>query len=224
MRVELIFTFVPRLSPYQPVNPKPQKLKTVFYNADTELVALLKGGDKTAFKELFDKYGKRLYQFSLKFLREKEDAEDLLNEVFLKIWENRRNLKTDTSFQSYLFTIAYNNIRQRFLKRSREEKYIQIFATEHLTENLKNEDQIDYLSFVKVVNDAIEMLPARRREIFLLYYKEELKSKQIAEKLNITEQFVRNQLTIAKKTIIDKFKETNKLEGMLFFSLFIAHN
>jgi RNA polymerase sigma-70 factor (ECF subfamily) len=199
-------------------------LKTVFYNADTELVALLKGGDKTAFKKLFDKYGKRLYQFSLKFLREKEDAEDLLNEVFLKIWENRRNLKTDTSFQSYLFTIAYNNIRQRFLKRSREEKYIQIFATEHLTENLKNEDQIDYLSFVKVVNDAIEMLPARRREIFLLYYKEELKSKQIAEKLNITEQFVRNQLTMAKKTIIDKFKEPNKLEGMLFFSLFIAHN
>jgi len=199
-------------------------LKTVFYNADTELVALLKGGDKTAFKKLFDKYGKRLYQFSLKFLREKEDAEDLLNEVFLKIWENRRNLKTDTSFQSYLFTIAYNNIRQRFLKRSREEKYIQIFATEHLTENLKNEDQIDYLSFVKVVNDAIEMLPARRREIFLLYYKEELKSKQIADKLNITEQFVRNQLTMAKKTIIDKFKETNKLEGMLFFSLFIAHN
>ncbi len=199
-------------------------MKTVFYNADAELVALLKGGDKTAFKELFDKYGKRLYQFSLKFLREKEDAEDLLNEVFLKIWENRRNLKTDTSFQSYLFTIAYNNIRQRFLKRSREEKYIQIFATEHLTENLKNEDQIDYLSFVKVVNDAIEMLPARRREIFLLYYKEELKSKQIAEKLNITEQFVRNQLTIAKKTIIDKFKDPNKLEGMLFFSLFIAHN
>lgn len=199
-------------------------MKTVFYNADAELVALLKGGDKTAFKKLFDKYGKRLYQFSLKFLREKEDAEDLLNEVFLKIWENRRNLKTDTSFQSYLFTITYNNIRQRFLKRSREEKYIQIFATEHLTENLKNEDQIDYLSFVKVVNDAIDMLPARRREIFLLYYKEELKSKQIAEKLNITEQFVRNQLTMAKKTIIDKFKETNKLEGMLFFSLFIAHN
>lgn len=224
MRVELIFTFVPRLSRYQPVNPKPQKLKTVFHNADAELVALLKGGDKTAFKELFDKYGKRLYQFSLKYLREKEDAEDLLNEVFLKIWENRRNLKTDTSFQSYLFTIAYNNIRQRFLKRSREEKYIQIFAEESLTESLKSEDQIDYLSFVKVVNDAIETLPARRREIFMLYYKDELKGKQIAEELNITEQFVRNQLTLARKTIIDKFKETNKLEGMLFFSLFIVRN
>jgi RNA polymerase sigma factor, sigma-70 family len=198
-------------------------LNTVFYNTDAVLVALLKEGDKAAFKELFDKYGKRLFQFSLKYLREEEDAEDLLNEVFLKIWENRSSLKTDTSFQSYLFTIAYNNIRQRFLKRSREEKYIQIFAEEQLAERLKSEDQLDYLSFVKVVNEVIETLPARRKEIFVLYYQKELKGKQIAERLNLTEQFVRNQLSIAKKTIIDKFKENNRFEGVLFFTLFLNH-
>lgn len=204
-------------------NPKTQELNTVFYNTDAVLVALLKEGDKAAFKELFDKYGKRLFQFSLKYLREEEDAEDLLNEVFLKIWENRSSLKTDTSFQSYLFTIAYNNIRQRFLKRSREEKYIQIFAEEQLAERLKSEDQLDYLSFVKVVNEVIETLPARRKEIFVLYYQKELKGKQIAERLNLTEQFVRNQLSIAKKTIIDKFKENNRFEGVLFFTLFLNH-
>ncbi len=198
-------------------------MKYLSYN-EKNLVALLKESDKTAFRELFNEYGKRLYQFSIKYLREKEDAEDLVNEVFLKIWENRGSLKTGTSFQSYLFTIAYNNIRQRFLKRNREEKYIQIFAQEHLSESLKSEDQLDYLAFVKIVNEVIDTLPARRREIFILYYKEELKSKQIAEKLNLTEQFIRNQLSIAKKTIIDKFKETNKLEGILFFSLFVHQN
>ena len=89
---------------------------------DNGLIAQLQNGDKAAFKMLFEKYGPRLYQFSLKYLRDKEDAEDLLNEVFLKIWENRHSLKTNTSFQSYLFTIAYNNIRQRFLKKVQRRK------------------------------------------------------------------------------------------------------
>lgn len=87
-------------------------------DTDNSLITQLRNGNKGAFKLLFDKYGNRLYQFSLKYLREKEDAEDLLSEVFLKIWQNRGTLKTSTSFQSYLFTIAYNNIRQRFLKKT----------------------------------------------------------------------------------------------------------
>ena len=87
------------------------------------LIEQLRKDDKQAFKSLFEKYGKRLYQFSLKYLRDKEDAEDLLNEVFLKIWEKRHSIKSDTSFQSYLFSIAYNDIRKRFLKKSREDRY-----------------------------------------------------------------------------------------------------
>ncbi len=186
---------------------------------DNGLITQLQNGDKAAFKILFEKYGPRLYQFSLKYLRDKEDAEDLLNEVFLKIWENRHSLKTNTSFQSYLFTIAYNNIRQRFLKKGREEKYIQVFAEENLIDSYTGEDQIDYMLIVQKINKTIDLLPARRKEIFNFSYKEELKSHEIADKLGLSEQFVKNQLSIARKYIISKIKEDNHIAGILLFYL-----
>jgi RNA polymerase sigma-70 factor (ECF subfamily) len=187
---------------------------------DNNLVALLQKGDEQAFKSLFKKYGTRLYQFSLKYLKDKEDAEDLLNEVFLKIWENRQSLKTDLSFQAYLFTIAYNNIRQRFIKKSREEKYIWIFAEEYIGNSLKDEDQLDYYSFMEKINEIIDLLPPRRKEIFVLNYKNELKNEKIAEKLGLSENFVRKQLSIARKFIIKKIKENNRLAGILLIYLF----
>ncbi len=189
-------------------------------HTDNDLIALLQKGDEQAFKSLFEKYGIRLYQFSLKFLKDKEDAEDLLNEVFLKIWENRQSLKTNFSFQAYLFTIAYNNIRQRFIKKSREEKYIRIFTEEYLTSISKDENQLDYYSFVEKINKVIDLLPPRRKEIFLLSYKDELKNEKVAEMLGLSENFVRKQLAIARKFIIDKIKENNHLAGILLIYLF----
>jgi RNA polymerase sigma-70 factor (ECF subfamily) len=187
---------------------------------DNELITKLQDGNLEAFRLLFEKYGTRIYQFSLKYLREKEDAEDLLSEVFLKIWENRSNIKTDTSFQSYLFTIAYNNIRQRFLKRDRQEKYIQIFAYEYFSEYSQQESDFDYTRFVSDINEIIELLPTRRREIFNLRYKQELKNNEISSKLGLSEQFVKNQLSIAKKFIISKIKKDDYLGGILFLYLF----
>ena len=187
---------------------------------DNDLIVQLRNGNKGAFKILFEKYGSRLYHFSLKYLRDNEDAEDLLNEVFLKIWENRLTLKTNTSFQSYLFTIAYNNIRQRFLKKDREEKYVQVFAQEYLVDNSIGEDQLDYLQFLQKLNAVIDLLPSRRKEIFNLSYKEELRNPEISERLGLSEQFVKNQLSIARKFIITKIKEDSQLAGVLFFYLF----
>ena len=191
-------------------------------NTDRGLVSLLQKGDKKAFKLLFEKYASRLYQFSIKYLRDKEDTEDLLNEVFLKIWENRQSLKTNTAFQSYLFTIAYNNIRQRFLKKSREEKYIRIFAEEYIFDSANKEEQLDYLLFQKKLNEFIDLLPPRRKEIFILSFKEELKNKVIANQLDLSEQFVKNQLSLARKFIVEKMKEHNHLAGILFFCLFTS--
>ena len=191
-------------------------------NTDESLVVLLQKGDEKAFKLLFEKYAGRLYQFSIKYLRDKEDAEDLLNEVFLKIWENRQSLKTNFAFQSYLFTIAYNNIRQRFLKKSREEKYIRIFAEEYIFDSVNKEEQLDYLLFSKKIDEIIGLLPPRRKEIFILSFKEEQKNKAIAAQLDLSEQFIKNQLSMARKFIIKRIKEDSHLAGILFFCLFIS--
>lgn len=189
---------------------------------DTYLVSLLQKGDKQAYKTLFEKYGTRLYLFALKYLKEKEDAKDLLNEVFLTLWENRQNLKTNSSLKAYLFTIAYNNIRQRFLKKIREEKYVQIFAKEYLVDSPKGDEQLDYPLFLEKLNRIIDMLPPRRKEIFLLSYKKELKNYEIAEKLGLSDHHVKKQLVLARKFVIDKVREDNDLAGILFLYLFMG--
>ncbi|MEL7587459.1 MAG: RNA polymerase sigma-70 factor [Prolixibacteraceae bacterium] len=195
-------------------------MDSLTWHTDSVLTAQLQKGDKQAFKVLFDRYGPRLYQFSLRYLKEKEEAEDLLNEVFLKIWENRQNLRSDSSFQAYLFTIAYNRIRQFFLKKNREEKYIQAFAEEYSAGSYIDDDRVDYQLFVKRMNEIIGLLPPRRKEIFKLSYQEEQKNAQIAGQLGLSEQFVKKQLSIARKFIIDKIKENGEIAGMLFLYLF----
>jgi len=195
-------------------------LDSRIYRTDSILTDQLQKGDKQAFKALFDKYGPRLYQFSLRYLKEKEDAEDLLNDVFLKIWENRQNLLSNLSFQAYLFTIAYNRIRQQFLKKNREEKYIQVFAKEYLDNSFKDEDELDYQLFVKRMNEIIDLLPPRRKEIFILSYKEEQKNSKIAAQLGLSEQFIKKQLSIARKFIVDKIKENGEIAGILLLYLF----
>ncbi len=189
---------------------------------DTYLVSLLQKDNKQAYKTLFEKYGTRLYLFALKYLKEKEDAKDLLNEVFLALWENRQNLKTNSSLKAYLFTIAYNNIRQRFLKKIREEKYVQIFANEYLVDSPKGDEQLDYPLFLEKLNRIIDMLPPRRKEIFLLSYKKELKNYEIAEKLGLSDHHVKKQLVIARKFVVDKVREDSGLAGILFFYLFMG--
>ncbi len=189
-------------------------------HTDSDLISLLHEGNKHAFKMLFDRYGNRLYQFSVKYLKDKQDAEDLLSEVFLKIWENRANLRTNSSFQAYLFTIAYNNIRQRFLKRYREEKYVRLFAEEYLLDAGKQDDELDFQLFSKTVNELIDLLPPRRKEIFLLSYKEEKKIGEIALQLELSEQFIKKQLSLARRFIISKVKEDNTLSGLLLLYLF----
>ncbi len=83
---------------------------------EKNLVSGLKKDSHDSFKSLFELYSKPLFQFSISYLKSKEAAEDVVQEVFTKVWNKRKELKTDTSFKSYLFTIALNSIRKQFNK------------------------------------------------------------------------------------------------------------
>lgn len=83
---------------------------------ESRLVAALKNGNALAFDELFRLYGKRLYHFSLGYLKSKTDAEEVVQEVFMKIWNNRVSLDSGLSFNAYLFWIAwYHMLQERII-------------------------------------------------------------------------------------------------------------
>lgn len=86
----------------------------------------------------------------------------------------------------------------------------------------KGDEQLDYPLFLEKLNRIIDMLPPRRKEIFLLSYKKELKNYEIAEKLGLSDHHVKKQLVLARKFVIDKVREDNDLAGILFLYLFMG--
>lgn len=191
-------------------------------NIDKQWVAALKKGDPHAFDELFHLYGKRLYHFSLGYLKSKPEAEEVVQEVFLKIWNNRESLKTECSFQAYLFTIAYRHIRDLFLKISREQAYRHQIVEASLHFNDELDERTNFQSLLELVDQLIDELPPRQKEIVVLRKKEGIPVKEIAEKLGISPKTVENHLTEAMKSLRRGLGNESGA-GLLFFLLFLKN-
>jgi RNA polymerase sigma-70 factor (ECF subfamily) len=160
----------------------------------------------------------RLYRFAYGYLRSEELSEELVQEVFTRIWENRKSLKYDYSFKSYLFTIAFNIIKKHF----RREACISEYFNKRIAEDfdLETTKKITYDSLYQYVSTLVDQLPERRKEIFIKSRFEGLSIKEIAVELKISHKTVENQLTDALKFIRKNLKSEN-FPVVLFLSLFI---
>lgn len=196
-------------------------MDTSFKHIDYIAVKKLKSGDVKAFDELFNKYSQKLFNFSLKYLKSAEEAEEVIQEVFLYIWEKRDNLKPDNSFNAYLFTIAHNIIKKHFNKKTRDNAFKDELIYELLKQDNNLDQIIDYKFLLEKVESLIDGLPPRRKEIFIKRKYLGLPIKQIADELSISANTVENQLATAQKQILDELQK-KKLAGLLFFILFIT--
>ena len=93
--------------------------------SNKELLQLIQKDDRIAFYNLYERYSKRLYGFVLRYIKQESDAEEIVQEVFIKIWESRSKIDVYSSFESFLFTIAYNATISLFRKRVTEKKYLE---------------------------------------------------------------------------------------------------
>ena len=187
---------------------------------DNGLVQLLQKGNVEAFDSLFDVYSQKLFGFALKYFKNESDAEELVQEVFVKVWENRQTLKSELSFKSYLFTIALNQIRKHFNKKATSLRYLESLQNEpEFTENQAIQGN-DYESALNQINLIIEQMPPRRREIFMKSKLDGKSSKEIAAELNISAGTVDNQVSEALRFIRSHLKSEN-LAPLLFAVLFI---
>ena len=188
--------------------------------SDNNLVKLLQKGNVAAFDSLFEVYSQKLFGFALKYFKNETDAEELVQEVFVKVWENRQTLKSELSFKSYLFTIALNKIRKHFNKKATSLRYLESLQndTEFTDYQSTNDDNYDLA--LHQINLIIEQMPPRRREIFMKSKLEGKSSKEIATELNISAGTVDNQVSEALRFIRAQLKSEN-LALLLFAVLFV---
>ena len=189
-------------------------------HTEQQLVSLLQGGSTFAFERLFENYSQKLFKFSLSYLKSETEAEEIVQDVFLKLWENRIKLKSETSFQSYLFTIAFNAIRKHFNKKSKDEKYATQILEFLASENASIETKPDYEILIAKLEQLIGQMPDRRKEIFLKRKKEGMSVYDIALAMDISPKTVENQITQAMNFLKKEF-ENDRIGGILFFYVFM---
>ena len=178
-------------------------------NKQESVISRLNNGDRIAFNELFDSYGIKLFNFSLKYTHNKEDAEEIVQETFLKIWENRKEIREDLSFNAYIIKIARNLIFNKAKRRVREHAMKKYYAGFSQIDN-STENEIIYSDLNKFENKLIDTLPERRKEILMLK-KSGYTNNQIAEKLNISKSTVENSINKALKYLQNYFKNNELL-------------
>lgn len=187
--------------------------------SDQELVDKLQKGDLDAFDQIFEKYGDRLFGFALKYLKSKEETEELVQDVFLKIWENKKRLKKESSLKSYLFTIAYHNMCRIFRKKQIYLRFIEETKT-NVNLIVDTEQQNEYKAVIEQIDFLIEKLPEKQKAIFIKCYKEGKSSKEIAKEVNLAPGTVDNNISAALKFLRNQISDEN-LALLLFFAVFV---
>jgi len=187
---------------------------------DRLLVDALKKGDIDAFDQLFTRYNKKLYYFAKGYLDSKEDAEGLVQEVFIKIWEKREDINEYLSFNSFIFTITYNAILKYFRKKSREKKYMERYLAGFSEKDHKTISEIEYNNLLELTKKAIDKLPEKRKLVFELSRFEGLSNKEISKRLHISKRTVDAHIYNALKFLKEQLGKGTLLT-LLFFYLFV---
>jgi len=175
----------------------PTALKTAQAFDNTACLERLWADDSLAFDVLFHQFAPGLCQFANRHLKSSADAEEIVQECFLKLWEKRHSLTEGVVFKTYLYTSAYNGI----LNQLRRQQYwvFEDCNEEVLIEESKFNTQTELHELERLYEEAMEQLPPRRREIFALSRQRGLSYAGIARELNISVKSVETQMTYALK-------------------------
>lgn len=172
---------------------------------DLDRVARIREGDKKAFEALFFEYHEQLSRFANSITKSREFARDAVQDVFLKIWRNRKQLEIHSSIKVYLYQAVRNQSLNLLDKQKNQQKLRENFLSElknirvpeHPENNLSNED----LELIRKVWEVVGQMPERRRLVFELHRKHGFSYKEIAKILEITRKTVENHMAQALQYI-----------------------
>ena len=185
-----------------------------------QVIKKLVSGDQSALEELFNFYYPRLYNFSKSFLKLEEGIDDILQEVFIKIWQNRSGITNSETFNSYIFTITRNLLLNELRTRLNSQKTKDEVLKLSIAEEYDNFEQTEFNELKEKLDLEIDNLPVKQKEIFILSRREGLSHKEIAEKLNISTKTVEYHIGQSIRILKNRISDFG-LTALLYFYLFI---
>lgn len=162
---------------------------------------LLSADEQRSFRILYDKYWQELYRKAIARLQNEDDAEDVVQEVFVSLWRNRHSISVEDSLAPYLFS-ALKYATLKLLYRKAKKGLILPKSLQNIeVESSTVENYIDCKELTQNIEHEVQNLPGRMREIYQLSRVEQLRNAEIAARLNISEQTVKNTLTVTLKRL-----------------------
>jgi len=174
---------------------------TINYSIESILSNVVQG-DQAAFAKLYRHYHTPAFKFCLYLLKDQEEAENMVHDVFIKIWERRTSINPSLNFSSYLFTclrnMAFDYMKQVEKSQLLKQRYMERMQSVH------NEEPDDLETRLKLLQTAIDSLSEKRKMILLLNIEGGKSYQEIAELLRISKNTVKNQLVKAKQLLREK--------------------
>lgn len=185
---------------------------------DNELFSLLSKDDYSAYTEIYDRYAPLLYMHAYKRLKNREEAKDIIQELFITIWERRSEIELKSNLSAYLYTSIRNRVLKVISHKQVESSYI--ISLQHSIE--KGYASTDYLvrekELIDIIEKEINALPSKMRLVFNLSRKSHLSHKEIAEKLDLSESTVKKQVNNALKVL------RVKLQALFYVIILLLFN
>ncbi|NBB27782.1 RNA polymerase sigma factor [Cellulophaga sp. BC115SP] len=191
---------------------------TKFQN-DIALIEAWQAGDSDAFEVLYQKYWRKLYVFARRTTPNTEDAQDLIQDVFAQLWMQKEQIDAAVFSESYLFAIVRNKLLDKIRKQYVREDYVQKILQSSTESDFSTQQTILTNDLNNHIHQAVDVLPEKCREVFQLSRFEQLSVDQIAQKLQISPQTVKNQLSKALQVVRFRLREFATL-GLLLSTFF----
>ena len=194
---------------------------TETYHEQTVLVKLQQG-DSDAFLALYNHYHSALYHYILRFVKSPAIAEDVLQDVFLKIWEIKDRINPELSFKAYLYRICRNSVF-KLLKKMAVDESLRIEVMQQLTQSVADADlKLLWQQYESILQTAINNLSPQRQKVFRLCREEGKTYDQVANELGISRNTVKEHMVLAMKLIKEHFEQYGDASTSYLFMITFA--
>ena len=181
------------------------------------IINKLKEGDEASFKCLFDRYRNELFTYCLRITKEKSMAEEIVQDVFMIVWQKREELQSQLQIRPYLYTIT-QNLSFNFLKKATNDAKMKRQVFYESQKEFRQDWIVDFHDTKDLIEHAITQMPSRQREIFSLSRNDNKSHDEIARELHISKNTVKDQIFKALKAI-KHYLQANQLLFLLLFQV-----
>jgi len=171
------------------------------YHSESAMIRDLKRGSLAAFDSICELYAGQLYHYCKRYTRSAEDAEEIVQDTFIKLWNKREEIKQEDTLRALLFVISKHKLISAYRARANHPVYEEYERCTGVSSSDMADHGVEYADFFDMFRKNLETLPRTQRDVISLSRFHDLSNREVAERLELSEQTVKNQLSIGLKSM-----------------------